>query len=104
MAVLYSRKQIQDALRELAIRPVNGNVTTREAARILSWRAKHEEGVDHVYPESAVRRHVQQENLKIAERKNPRFNLYKTEDVFELPLVPKRGIAQQKREVSETAA
>ncbi len=96
MAVLYTQKKIQEALRELAIKPVNGNVTTKEAARILSWRARYEEGIDHVYPESAVRRHVESENLKIAERRNKRFNLYKAEDVFELPLVPKRGLAQQK--------
>src|SRR6266536_1939280 len=75
MAVLYTQKKIQEALRELAIRPVGGNVTTKEAARILSWRAKHEEGIDHVYPESAVRRHVESENLKIAERRNKRSNL-----------------------------
>ncbi len=103
MAVLYTRKQIQDALRELAIRPVNGNVSTKEAARILSWRAKHEEGIEHDYPESAVRRHVESKNLKVAEQKNKRFNLFKAEDVFELPLVPKRGIAQQKR-ADENAA
>jgi hypothetical protein len=42
--------------------------------------------------------------LKIAEQKNPRFNFYKAEDVFELPLVPKRGIAQQKHGVNEEAA
>lgn len=96
MAVLYTRKQIQDALRELAIRPVDGNVTTKEAARILSWRAKHEEGIEHDYPESAVRRHVQQGNLRIAEKRNPRFNLFTAEDVFSLPLVPRRGLAQRK--------
>lgn len=102
MAYLYTRKQIQDALRELAIKPVDGKVTTREAARILSWRAMHEERIEHIYPESAVRRHVQQKNLKVAEQPNIRFNLYIAEDVFALPMVPKRGIAQQK--IAEEAA
>ena len=98
MAYLYTRKQIQEALRELSIKPVDGKVSTKEAARILTWRAKHEEGIEHDYPESAVRRHIQQGNLTIAEQKNPRYNLYSVEDVFTLTLVPKRGLKQQKSE------
>lgn len=103
MAVLYTPKQIQDVLRELRIKPVNEEVTTQEAARILTWRAEHEQGVKHIYPEAAVRRHVQSGNLK-AHPRNKRFNLYKVEDVFDLSLVPQRGIRQQKREQHEAVA
>ncbi len=98
MAVLYTTKQIQEVLRELRIKPVDGLVTTREAARILTWRAKAEQNVEHEYPDSAVRRHVQQGNLKIAQQINPRFNMYRVEDVFDLPLAPKRGLGQQKED------
>ncbi len=45
MAILYTAKQIQEVLRELRIKPADGKVTTREAARILTWRAKAE----HLY-------------------------------------------------------
>lgn len=103
MAVLYTPDEIQGVLRELRIKPVEGNVTGREAARILTWRAKAEFGIEHVYPDSAIRRHVQQGNLKIAKQVNPRFNLYKVEDVFDLPLVPRRGIAQQKEDIADAA-
>ncbi|HEY7415049.1 MAG TPA: hypothetical protein VH593_07640 [Ktedonobacteraceae bacterium] len=99
MAVLYTPKEIQDVLRELRIKPVDGNkVTGKEAARILTWRAKAEQGIEHTYPDSAIRRHVERGNLKIAEQVNPRFNLYKVEDIFDLPLVPRRGISQQSEE------
>jgi hypothetical protein len=95
MAVLYTSKQIQDALRELRIKPVDGKVTTKEAASILTWRARAEQKIEHVYPEAAVRRHIQSGNLR-AYPMNTRFNMYKVEDVFDLPLVPNRGIAQRK--------
>lgn len=103
LAVLYTAKQIQDILRELRIKPIDGKVTTREAARILTWRAKAEQGVEHDYPDSAVRRHVQQGNLKIAQQVNPRFNMYRVEDVFDLHLSPKRGRGQQKKTEQEAA-
>ena len=104
MAVLYTAKQIQEILRELRIKPVEGKVTTREAARILTWRAKSEQDVQHDYPDSAVRRHVQQGNLKIAQQVNPRFNMYQVEDVFDLPLAPKRGAGRVKAQASDEAA
>lgn len=102
MAVLYTPEEIQEALRQLRIKPKDGKVTGKEAAKILTWRAKEEHGIKHVYPDAAIRRHVERGNLKVAEQVNPRFNLYWVEDVFELPLVPRRGIAQQRG--SEEAA
>ncbi|HYU76903.1 MAG TPA: hypothetical protein VEL31_29900 [Ktedonobacteraceae bacterium] len=103
MAILYTAKQIQDVLRELRIKPADGKVTTREAARILTWRAKAEHHVEHEYPDSAVRRHVQQGNLKIAQQINARFNMYRVEDVFDLQLAPRRGLGQQKEAKEEAA-
>jgi hypothetical protein len=97
MTVLYTHKQIQDILRDLRIKPKNGMVTTREAARILTWRAREEYCIEHEYPEAAVRRHVDQGNLKIAGKANKVSNLFRVEDVFELGIAPKRGIAQRKR-------
>lgn len=99
MAVLYTRKQIQDALKEMSIKPVDGMVTGQEAARILTWRAKHEQGITHEYLDSAVRRHVQRGHLT-PYPVNIRFNMYKVEDIFDLSLVPKRGIGQQKEDAA----
>lgn len=97
MAVLYTPKEIQEVLRELRIKPVDGKVTTLEAARIISWRAKAEQGIEHEYPASAVRRHIQRGHIKPIPV-STRLNMYKVEDVFELPLAPRRGIGQQKED------
>jgi hypothetical protein len=104
LAVLYTPEEIREALRQLRIKPKNGKVTGKEAARILTWRAKAENGIEHDYPDSAIRRHVERGNLKIAEQVNPRLNMYLVEDVFDLLLVPKRGIAQQQKGESKNAA
>jgi hypothetical protein len=101
MVVLYTPEEIQAVLKELRIKPKNDKVTGREAARILTWRAKAEEGVTHIYPDSAIRRHVERKNLKIAEQVNTRLNLYQVEDIFELPLSPRRGRARQKDDRSD---
>jgi hypothetical protein len=105
MGILYTTEEIQDVLRTLRIKPIDGNlVSTQEAAKILSWRAFAEQGIDHQYPDTAVRRHVQQGNLKIARQVNVRFNLFKAEDVFDLVLAPKRALARQRELSSEEAA
>lgn len=90
MVRLYTPKQRADILKVLSIKPVRGTVTGREAAAILSWRAKEEYKVIHQYDPSTLRRHVEQKNItpiKISEKKNA----YKVEEVFELPIAPKRG-------------
>jgi hypothetical protein len=102
LAVLYTAREIQDALKTLRIKPIDGKVTTQEAARILSWRAKAEFGIDHQYHTSSVRRHIQMGNLK-AEQVSTRFNRYKVEDIFDLPLSPNRG-ARQAGSTKEEAA
>lgn len=106
MAYLYTPKQIQEALIELRIKPNrDGMVTGQEAARILTWRAQAEQGIEHQYLDSAVRRHVQSGHLT-PYPVNPRYNLYKVEDVFDLALVPRRGIRDdtQKRKAIRPAA
>lgn len=102
MAVLYTPKQIQEVLKELRIKPINGRVTTQEAARILSWRAKSEHDIAHTYNASAVRRHIQTGNLK-AEAVSSRFNMYRVEDIFDLPLKPRRERQQPKEGLGEAA-
>lgn len=91
MAVLYTEQDTQCVLAELRIRPINNNVTSAEAARILSWRAKKEHGIDHEYTLSAVRRHVALGHLAPI-RQSTRFNRYRVEDIFALPLSPRRGL------------
>ncbi len=95
MALLYTSKEREDALKALRIKPKDGCVTTKEAAAILTWRAKAEFATEHVYPEAAVRRHVEKGNLKIAGKLGKLVNLYKVEEVFDVALSPNRGLKQQ---------
>ncbi len=90
MAVLYTPKQIQAALITLRIKPLNGLVTTEEAAKILTWRAQEERGIHSDYTSSAVRRHVELGNLTVAHTSG-RFNRYKVEDIFDLPIMPRKS-------------
>ena len=94
MARLYTDQEIEAALHALRIQPIRGLVNTKEAASILSWRATAEHGVDHIYPEAAVRRHVEKGNLSRAKSTGKR-NLFKVEAVFLVPLSPNRGLKQQ---------
>lgn len=104
MARFYTKHEVQKMLQELRIQPVhNGLVTTREAAAILTWRAREEQGVEHVYPESVVRRHVERGNLEIADKRGKLVNLYRVEDVMLIALTPKRGLKQQKEGKRERA-
>jgi len=88
LARLYTSEEIQDALRELRIDPVDGNVTTKEAADILTWRAR-KDGINHNYPETAIRSRVKRGTLKAAS--TGWSNLYRVEDIFRLSFYPKRG-------------
>jgi hypothetical protein len=90
MVRLYTQKQRTEVLKSLSIKPVNGMVTGKEAASILSWRAKEEHGVIHTYDPSSLRRHVEQKNITPIPV-SPRKNMYKVETVFELPIAPTRG-------------
>lgn len=90
MAYLYTPEEMQAALEELRIKPFRETVTSREAAKILTWRAKNEFGIDRTYNESAVRRHISLGNLQSVQPEKY-MNRYKVEDVFELPITPRRG-------------
>jgi hypothetical protein len=91
MAYLYTPEQIQEALNELRIKPLQGTITSREAARILGWRARQEFGIERNYNEGAVRRHINLGNLKPVQPEDVYINRYKVEDIFDLPLSPRRG-------------
>ncbi|MGH2505939.1 MAG: hypothetical protein ACRDHZ_00740 [Ktedonobacteraceae bacterium] len=91
MAVLYTKEEIQRVLVELRIQPTKNGVSSAEAARILTWRAKQECKIDHEYTQSAVRRHIHLGNLTPWPQ-STRFNRYRIEDIFLLSLVPKRGL------------
>lgn len=105
MSVLYTPKDIQRALTDLRIKPhvveVDGQeiptLSTREVARILTWRAWEEENVNHTYPDSAVRRHKQGKNI-IPVEVSSGGNRWTVESAFEVPLAPRRGLARQKKE------
>lgn len=90
MSFLYTAREMQEALRELRIKPKEGKVTSQEAARILTWRAEREHNVSHTYTASAVRRHIQTGSLKVAEAVSARQNMYRVEDIFEVPLKPRK--------------
>lgn len=95
---LYTPKQRQEILISLAIKPKNGKVTGKEAAEILTWRAKNESGIDHQYTPTILRRHVEKGNLvaypgtKLTEEGRSRKSLYDVEAVFELSIEPRRGL------------
>jgi hypothetical protein len=88
LARFYTPEEIQSALYELRIEPEDGMVTSKEAAAILTWRAG-KDGIQHEYPEAAVRTRANRGQLKAA--KTGWANLYRVEDIFKLTLHPKRG-------------
>jgi hypothetical protein len=90
MAFLYTPEDIQATLLALRIKPINGMVTSQEAAKILTWRAKNEFDIDRIYNAGTIRRHIQLGNLK-AEPENKRLNRYPVEAIFDLPIAPRRG-------------
>ena len=93
MARLYTPEQQQEVLQQLRIQPVEGKISGKEAARILSWRVKEEFGMEHEYTDASIRRHVQQKNLHVeAEKRKPRYDVG---EVFLLTLAPKRGRQKQ---------
>ena len=100
MAKLYTDRQIAKALKELEIAPMNGKVNGNEAARILTWRAKQEQGIDFEYQDTALRQHVAQGHFEegTVDPKS-RGSRYPVEQVFVLPIAPKR---QANRQTSKT--
>ena len=93
MARFYSKKDMLDILKSLDIRPVNGTINTQETARVLTWRVKEEYGREYTYTDVSVRSRVYSGSLTPVggKQKNSRYNTYKIEDVFTLPLFPGRA-------------
>jgi hypothetical protein len=104
MATYYTERDMVKVLRELHIAPEQGKVTGQEAARILSWRAKHEQDVEYHYDATAIRQHIKQGRFPEGsiDHANPRRNLYPVEIIFQLPLAPKRG-SSRKKAISQSA-
>jgi hypothetical protein len=94
MPVLYTKKNINDVLKELSIKTIDGRVDAEEAARILSWRAKHERQIEHTYTPGNIRKHRSKLDpihpLKEDGSPNTRANLYPVEKVFDLDIEPQR--------------
>lgn len=98
MATFYTEKEMAKVLRELHIAPESGKVDGSEAARILTWRAKSEHGIDYQYDPTAIRQHVKVGHIPESDidTTNKRRSLYKYETIFTLPISPKRGAARRK--------
>jgi hypothetical protein len=102
MARLYTKRDIDAALRELRIAPEGGRVSGNEAAKILAWRARDEYGVEHTYTTNSIRLHVRQGHFPegSVDTTNERNSLYRVEAIFQLPIHPRRG---PRKPISETA-
>jgi hypothetical protein len=98
MATLYTERDIAKTLRELRIDPENGKVDGNEAARILSWRARQEYGIEYQYDAVTIRQHVRRGHFSegTIDTSNIRRNLYQVNAIFKLPLAPRRGISRKK--------
>lgn len=97
MAVLNTPEKIRLALSELRISPKDGKVSGKEAARILTWRAKYEQDVDHEYKIGTVNKHSEKLGVTPA---HARKNLYDVNAVFDLEIEPKRGNQKAKRKLA----
>lgn len=86
----YTEQEIQQALEQLNIHPLEGMINSAEVARVLSYRAEREHHTRHQYTPADVRRKVDSKTLLIARRVNDRLNLFKTEDAFSADLQPQK--------------
>jgi hypothetical protein len=96
MAILYTPEDISKVLIELRIDPVDGKVDANEAARILSWRAKAEQDLDYEYAPDAIRQHVRANRFEEGSIDlKKRGSRYPVDQVFRLPIVPKRRMGRK---------
>lgn len=105
MARFYSSEDMQRILQKLGIKAVDNALTTRESAQVLTWRAKHENGVDYTYTSNSIRSRIQSKSLTPigGNHRDNRNNKYTVEDIFALPLYPRRGAGQKQRDIKEVA-
>jgi len=107
MPRLYTPEERKEVLTTLRIRPKGGKLSGKEAALVLTWRAKEEFGVEHEYKPSILRRHVEQGNLKaypatkLTGEGKSRKNVYDVEAVFALEIEPNRGLKVIKQQSSK---
>lgn len=95
----YSAARIREILKQLGITPFPGNmVSSSQAATIMTWRVKEEQGIAHQYRDIHVRRHISAGTLKPASQVHSRFKLFEARDIFALELIPKRGEGARERE------
>ncbi|MBA2397024.1 MAG: hypothetical protein H0V70_30250 [Ktedonobacteraceae bacterium] len=99
MATSYTEEEMAQILQELHIAPENGKVDGREAAKILTWRAKHEYQVEYAYNATAIRQHVKVGHIAAEDidTTNPRYSKYSYPPIFRLPLAPKRGAGRRQK-------
>lgn len=90
----YTERERKTALKQLRIDPNAERVSSSQAAKILTWRAKQEYGVEHEYNATAVRAHVDQLDKQPAVKKdgtvNLRQNTYSVAKLFEIDILPQR--------------
>lgn len=99
MARLYTEDEISAVLKTLRIAPENGKVNAEEAARILSWRAKEEQELDYEYQADTIRQHVRYKHFEVGTiDPKVRGSRYPVEQVFKLPLAPRRGLGRKQSE------
>lgn len=99
----YTATRIREILKQIGIVPFPGNlVSSKQAAQIMTWRVKEEQGIEHAYTDLHVRRHVSAGTLKEASELHSRFKLFEAKDIFALNLMPKRGAGAKKREMQRT--
>ena len=107
MTRLYTPAERKEVLTTLRVKPKGGKLSGREAALVLTWRAREEFGIDHEYKPSILRRHVEQGNLKaypdtkLTDKGRSRKNLYDAEAVFGLEIEPSRGLKAIKQHKSK---
>jgi|SRR5579862_3296495 len=98
MARYYTQQRMLAILHQLGISPVGveQGISTEETARLLTWRAKAEQGIDYTYTSGTVRSRVFTNSLIPigGKQSTSRYNTYRMEDVFQLSLVPRRGKGQ----------
>lgn len=94
MPAFYTERERKAALKRLHIPPDAEHVDSSQAARILTWRALEEYGVEHRYNATAVRKHAPkldvQPALKPDGTVNTRQNVYNVQRLFEIDINPTR--------------
>ena len=101
----YSAARIKEILKDIGIVPFAGNlVSSKQAAQIMTWRVKSEQGIAHEYSDTHVRRHISAGTLKEAGKLHERFKLFDARDIFTLHLMPQRSAGARKREAMKDMA